>query len=50
MSFGSITMLGMVGCEVVSQTVKAVALIPFVLATSPALMKADKTRMGRYVG
>ena len=34
MSFGSITMLGIVGCEVVSQNVKAVAVIPFVLATS----------------
>jgi hypothetical protein len=26
--------LGIVGCDVVSQTVKAVAVMPFVLATS----------------
>jgi hypothetical protein len=35
MSCGSITMLGMVGCEVVSQTDNAVAVTPFVLAISP---------------
>jgi len=35
MSRGSITMLGMVGCEVVSQTVSAGAVNPLVLATFP---------------